>query len=103
MRGFVGICGNAFETRDVHESFISRLVCSFSSGVNRVHLFSGMEKTLVSAGYVVVHLDSENAALLGFRNDGGNAIAIQTVAGDSHIIWPIVRSLRVLGTRCRTG
>jgi hypothetical protein len=71
--------------------------------VNGVQLFSGIEIALVAAGYVVVHLDSENVALLGFRNDGGNAIAIETVACNANVMRPVVAIMQVLRTPCRTG
>jgi hypothetical protein len=101
MCGFVRICRNAFEACDVDEGFISRLVRGFGSTVDGLQLFSGIKVALVAAGYVVVHLDSENVALLGFRNDGGNAIAIQTVAGNAHVMRPVVAIMRVLRTACR--
>jgi len=86
----IRIGGNALGSRDVYESSVAHRVCGVGEGTDCLQLLLGIHEAFITAGYVVVHLNPEDAAFLSVTHDLARVVACQTVRPDAHIVGPVL-------------
>ena len=85
---------DAFGAGDVHESVVAGLR-ALSSATSRIgfELFAGVEKALVTARNVVIHLDAEHIGIGGAADDLVGVVEPQAVPGDADVMGPVLAGL----------
>src|SRR5262249_58129342 len=97
----VGVCCDAFSSRDIHERPIARFMGLLRNASNGGELFGRVEKALIAARDVVVDLDAKNVRRLSIGNDGVRVFRSQTVRTDANKVGPVL--LRLIARQRKTG
>ena len=85
-----GVCRDALRTCDVYEGVVAGRVSFHGDRVDRLQFLGGVDKALVTARNVIVHLDPEDVGVGGLADDLSRIIETQAVTGDTHVMRPVL-------------
>ena len=101
VRSAIGVSSYALRPRDVDKCVITYRMGFLCNGANRFQLRSWIQKALVAALNVVVHLDTEYTVALSLFDDLVRVPAVQSVGADANKMRPIQWGRSGITLRCK--